>query len=360
MAVAKTSDYWTTRMDGGDPTDLPGMNNKDFTGSAGSASGLNWVVSGGAGYYTQTPDASGQAMTAYVAFSYTGDVPVNGTPLFSMDNGVHRVLIVSNGTTDSIKIDGTGDQDFTGLDLAMTEENAMPCIIRLTLKTDGSVNAYLYDIMEDDAGTTLSKSLTGATTLGSPEVKFGVSDGEVTFHTVYVSEKGAFNPDEIALADYTTATLIQTAFGIINLLRDSRRLMLKSVVGSDAINYGYDLSSNMASRFNPSIHVLLRRIDSPEGYALAGTSAEYLFTVELYFVVKGTDYRSSYRLGMDLAGEALDEIYGNTGLKGSTDSLIGHDLRLDSRLDPDDSVCIHTLSLRYMRRLDHTKRASLS
>ncbi len=182
----------------------------------------------------------------------------------------------------------------------------------------------------------------------------------MTFHTVYISENGAFDPDEMSLSDYTTATLVQTAFGIINLLRDSKRLMLKSVVGSDAINYGYDVSSNMATRFNPSIHVLMRRVDAPDGFALAGATAEYIFTVELYFVVKGTDYRSSYRLGMDLAGEALDEIYGHTGLKGSTDSLIGHDLRLDSRLDPDDTICIHTLSLRYMRRVDHTRRASLS
>lgn len=357
MAVARTTDIWTTRMDGGDPTSLPGMNNKNFSGSAGVASGLNWKITGGGGYYTLTSTAN--PLTGYVALSYTGAIPADNTVLFQMSNGSHRISILSTGDANSLKFVGATTQTFTGLDLTMADENAMPTIIRTTIAADGTAKAYLFDIIEDDSGTVLSKTLTADSNV-STDIKFGTDDGEVTFHTVYISENGAFDPDEMALSDYTTATLVQTAFGIINLLRDSRRLMLKSVVGSDAINYGYDLSSNMASRFNPSIHVLLRRIDSPEGYALAGASAEYLFTVELYFVVKGTDYRSSYRLGMDLAGEALDEIYGHTGLKGTTDSLIGHDLRLDSRLDPDDSVCIHTLSLRYMRRLDHTKRASLS
>ena len=31
--------------------------------------------------------------------------------------------------------------------------------------------------------------------------------------------------------------------------------------------------------------------------------------------------------------------------KAATDSFIGHDARLDSRLDPDDQICVHVLNL---------------
>ena len=92
-------------------------------------------------------------------------------------------------------------------------------------------------------------------------------------------------------------------------------------------------------------------------YGLAGQSAQFHFEVEIYIITKGTNYRDAYRQGMEIIGEVLDEVYAKTGLKGSTDSLIGHSARLDSRMDPDDQICVHVVTLTYMRRVDMQRRA---
>jgi len=361
MTVSKTTDYWTSRLDGNDPSAPVGMNNQQFTGSAGAADGLNWKInsSTGYGYYSITPTTN--EYTLWVSFSYTDstDLPADGTVLAELDNGTHQVQLQADGTAGGLKVVGATVETFTGLDLIMAGIDAIPTVIRLTLSSSGQVKAYLFDIMEDDNGAILNKSLTGASG-ASKTAQWGNSDGEVTWYAVYLTTMGAFNPDEMVTSNYSNVTLIQTAFGIIDVLKSARSYNLKNVVQPNAIRYGYDISSNMAVRQSPAIHVLIRRVDSPDMYSLAGTSAEYFFQVEVYIVTKGSDYRNSYRLGMDIIGECLDELYSKTGLKGSTDSLIGHDARLDARLDPDDQVCVHVLNLRYMRRVDLSKRASTS
>ena len=359
MTVSKTTDFWTSRLDGNDPSAPVGMNNEQFTGSAGAADGLNWKIntSTGYGYYTITPTTN--EYTLRVSFSYTnsGDLPADGTLLAELDNGTHQVQLQSDGTAGGLKIVGATVENITGLDLIMADIDAIPTTIRLTLSSSGEVKAYLYDIIEDDNGATLSKSLTGASG-ASKTAQWGNSDGEITWYAVYLTTMGAFNPDEMVTSNYSNVTLIQTAFGIIDTLKTARSYNLKNVVKPDGVLYGYDISSNMAVRATPAVHVLIRRVDSPDMYSLAGTSAEYFFQVECYVVTKGTDYRNAYRQGMDIIGEVLDELYSKTGLKGSSDSLIGHDARLDSRLDPDDQICVHVLNLRYMRRVDLSRRAS--
>jgi hypothetical protein len=362
MPVATTTEYWTSRLDGNDPASPVGMDNAVFAGSAGEADGLNWKINttNGLGYYTLTPTST--AYTLFIALSYTdsSDLPQAGTVLAELDNGTKKVSIQADGSAGKLNIVGATTETFEGLDLIMADTDAIPTTIRLTLATDGSVNAYLWDIMEDDAGITLSKSLAGATG-SSKGVKWGADDGEVTYYTTYLTTQGVFNPDELALADYTTHTLIQTAFGIINVLKESSRFNLKSVVQPSSILYGYDISSEMGTRAHlPSVNVLIRRIDSPDQYALAGAAAQFMFSVECYIVTKGTNYVNAYRQGMDIIGEVLDELYAKTGLKGSTDSLVGHEARLDSKLDPDDQICVHVLTLRYMRRIQLTYRAATS
>ena len=361
MTVSKTTDFWTSRLDGNDPASPVGMNNEQFTGSAGAADGLNWKInnSTGYGYYTITPTTT--EYTFWLSFSYTntGDLPADGTVLAEIDNGTHQVQLQSDGTKTGLKVVGATTATFSGLDLCMEDIDAVPTVVRLTINSTGAVKAYLFDIIEDDDGATLNKSLTGATG-ASKTAQWGNNDGEVTWYAVYLTTMGAFNPDEMVTSNYSNVTLIQTAFGIIETLKSARTYNLKNVVQPNAIRYGYDISSNMAVRQSPAIHVLIRRVDSPDMYSLAGTSAEYFFQVEVYVVTKGSDYRNSYRLGMDIIGECLDELYSKTGLKGTTDSLIGHDARLDARLDPDDQVCVHVLNLRYMRRVDLSKRASTS
>ena len=364
MAVSRTTDYWTSRMDGNDPTIPTGTQNLAFLGSAGEASGKNWKIGGDVatnGYYTLA-DPLTTDCTLWIAFSYTQStyIPADGTVIAEIDNGTFQLQLQSDGTTSGLKVVGTTTETFSGLDLGMTDIGAIPTVVRLTLnKTTGAAKAYLFDIEQNDVGDILSKSLTGGTGASS-NLDFGNNNGEVTFYAVYVTTMGAFTPDEMVTSNYTNVTLIQTAFGIIDVLKTASTYYLKNVVDPAAIMYGYDISSNMAVLYTPAVHVLIRRIDSPDMYSLAGSSAEYFFQVEVYIVTKGTDYRNCYREGMAILGECLDELYSKTGLKGSTDSLIGHDARLDARLDPDDQVCCHVLNLRYMRRVDLSRRASTS
>lgn len=359
MGVATTTEYWTTRVDGGDPTDPPGTQNEAFAGSAGVADGKNWKISASSslGYYTLTPTTT--AYTLWIAFSYTdsANLPEAGTVIAELDNGTHQVQIQATGTAGSIEIVGAQTKSFTGLDLIMAEVGATPISIRLTLDASGNAKAYLWDIIEDDSGTDYYLSVTGATG-ASKTATWGNDDGEVTYYTTYLTTQGVFGPDELALGDYTTTTLVQTAFGILDVLKDSSRYHLKSVVQDNSMVYGYDISSNMMTRqVLPTIQILIRRISSPDMYGLAGQTAQYEFEVEIYVVTKGTNYRDAYRQGMEIVGEVIDEVYTKTGLQGSTDSLLGHDARLDSRLDPDDQICVHVLNLRYMRRVDMHRRA---
>ena len=366
MSVSKTTDYWTSRLDGNDPAQPIGMNNEvwsvEAAGPAGEADGLNWGINSAndLGFWKVTPTTT--EYTMWLSFSFNTP-PTTGATIATLDNGTHEVLLKSNGDNTSLQLigaDGAATM-ITGLDLAMTDVDAIPTVIRLTLSSSGVAKAYVYDIMEDDDGNILNKTIDAYNTnTGTKRAIWGNGSGDVTWYAVYFTSMGAFNPDEMVTSNYSNVTLIQTAFGIIDVLKTARSYNLKNVVQPSGILYGYDISSNMAVRATPCVHVLIRRIDSPDMYSLAGSSAEYFFQVEAYVVTKGTDYRNAYRQGMDIIGEVLDELYSKTGLKGSSDSLIGHDARLDSRLDPDDQVCVHVLNLRYMRRVDLSRRASTS
>jgi hypothetical protein len=366
MTVSKTTDFWTSRMDGNNPTVPTGTHNQAFAGTAGAADGLNWKINAGntLGYYTLSGDPLSTDCTVWLALSYTDstNIPTDGTTLASINNGSFKVELKADGTAGGLKVVGATTVAFSGLDLIMADLDAIPTVMRLTLsKSTGEVKAYLFDIIENDVGDVLSKTLTGAAAgVATPGINFGNASGEVTWYSVYITTMGAFTPDEMVTSNYSNVTLIQTAFGIIDVLKTASSYNLKNVVQPDAIRYGYDISSNMAVKYTPAVHVLIRRIDSPDMYALAGSAAEYFFQVEVYIVTKGTDYVNCYRQGMAIVGECLDELYSKTGLKGSTDSLIGHDARLDARLDPDDQVCCHVLNLRYMRRVDLSRRASTS
>ena len=55
-------------------------------------------------------------------------------------------------------------------------------------------------------------------------------------------------------------------------------------------------------------------------------------------------------------GEVFDELYVNTGLRGTTDSLDSYNMNLDTKLDDDETVCVHELNLTYRRRIKMTRR----
>ena len=42
-------------------------------------------------------------------------------------------------------------------------------------------------------------------------------------------------------------------------------------------------------------------------------------------------------------GEVFDELYTQTGVQGTTDSIIQYDAQLDSKMDDDETVCVHVL-----------------
>lgn len=76
----------------------------------------------------------------------------------------------------------------------------------------------------------------------------------------------------------------------------------------------------------------------------------------MFITTRGTDYKNAYRLGLEIAGEAFDELYTNLGLLGTTDSLVAYKIEFDSKMDDDEIVCVHRMTMTYMRRLNMLHR----
>jgi len=55
-------------------------------------------------------------------------------------------------------------------------------------------------------------------------------------------------------------------------------------------------------------------------------------------------------------GEVFDELYTQTGVKATTDSIISYEAKLDSKMDDDETICVHSLTMTYMRRIDMRHR----
>ena len=108
----------------------------------------------------------------------------------------------------------------------------------------------------------------------------------------------------------------------------------------------------MINRFpTPSVHVMIQKTDSPEFLTLAGTRTDQRYEVIVFITTRGTNYENSYRLGASILGEVFDELYTQTGLQSGVDSLISYDAKFDTKIDDDETVCIHSLSLTYMKKI---------
>ena len=214
----------------------------------------------------------------------------------------------------------------------------------------------MREIVEDDNGTINYLSVTAASGSGK-SISWGNTDGQITWHNVYVTTKGAFSPDELSTSPFVSDSLLRIGFSIVNRLKDSRRFYLKNYVDDSSIIYGFDISSQMVSRIPPpSIHVILKQLDSPQFLALGGSRIEQNFTVILFITTRGTDYKNAYRTGIEIAGDVFDELYTTTGLLGTTDSLTNYILALDTKMDDDEVVCVHRMELTYMRQLSMLHR----
>jgi len=354
MSVAKLNHYWNARLGGNDPASPVGNNNTawSLTGSSsdGAVSGDAWRISGSGQTWKQTVGNDDNDLTIIAGIKYEV-TPSDGTVLLSLDNGTHRIEVQSNGTNTGIKLVGATTTTKTDLDLTMIGEEPVPLLLRLTLDSDGNAYLYFYDIVEDDGGAAYYIQATGSSS-SSQGAFFGNTNGTLDWYVVYYTSFGAYSPDEMDMSDWTTQTLYQTGFNVVNILKGSRRYYIRTHVG-DAIQYGYDLSSNaMISRVHPpSIHVLTQKVDSPDFLTLAGSRTDQRYNVIVYVTTRGTDYRNAYRLGASIMGEVFDELYTQTGLQGGVDSLISYDASLDSKIDDDEVICVHVLNLTYMKKI---------
>lgn len=362
MSIATTKQYWTSRMNGGDPSSLTeyGQDNESFTisGSAldGSIVGESWkIVSDNGGQeWSVTPTTSAYTIITSLKYDTT---PANGTVLLTLDNGTHKVHVEATGNDQTLRLVGTTSVVSASLDLKEADTfEPLPVMIRLTLASDGSAKMYLREIIEDDDGDDKTLSVTGATG-SSKSIKWGNLNGAIIWNNVYVTNMGAFNPDEMSTSPFVTDSLLRMGMSMVQRLKDSKRFYLKNYVDDSAIVYGYDISSQMVSRIPPpSIHLILRQMDSPQFTTLGGTRIEQNYTVVLFITTRGTDYKNAYRTGMEIAGDIFDELYTNTGLLGTTDSLTNYLIQFDTKMDDDEVVCVHRMEMTYMRRLNMLHR----
>jgi len=362
MSIATTTEYWTSRMNGGDPSSLTefGQDNTSFsltgTGSDGSAVGGAWqIANAGSGqYWSVTPTTNDYTIVA--CFKFTG-TPTDNTVLMELDNGTHKAQVKAAGDLQTLKLVGATTVTKTDLDLGQADSfDSVPIMIRLTLTSAGVATMYCREIIEDDTGATNYLQVTGASG-SSKTIKWGNDSGTVLWNNVYVSTFGAYSPDELSTSPFVTDSLMRMALSIVELLQNSKRFYLKNQVGDASILYGYDISSQMISRIpQPSVHVILRKLDSPDFTSLGGTRIEQNYTVIIFITTRGTDYKNAYRMGLEIAGDCFDELYTNTGLKGNTDSLTNYEINFDTKMDNDEVVCVHRLEITYMRRLNMLHR----
>ena len=363
MAIATKTQYWTSRLNGDNPAD-PSVaaiaDNEAWTevGSAGGGSATTddyWTITSNQEWKV-VPTSNEYTIVGVFYFSDSSNIPTNGTVLMSLDNGTHKAEVRSKGTNAKLDLVGATTVTTHDLDLDMGDDDAVPVFIRLTLASDGTANLYMREIIEDDDGATHYLSVTGAS--GSTrKIQWGNDDGTVKWGAVYASHHGACSPDELLTSDFAQDALGRMGLATVQQLKDCKRMYLKSVVDDSAIVYGYDISSEMLNRMTPpTIHVLLRSLSSPAFDALGGGRIIQEYDVVVYITTRGTNYKNAYRTCLNIAGEVFDELYTNTGVRSNTDSIISYTADLDTKLDDDEVVCVHTLTFRYMRRINMRRR----
>tara|TARA_R100000995_G_scaffold46027_1_gene21697 strand:- start:4073 stop:5158 length:1086 start_codon:yes stop_codon:yes gene_type:complete len=361
MAIATTSEYWNSRMNGTDPTDLPGIaqfqQDWTLTGNAAAASGDYWQITNNSVYsIAPSADYTEYTLVSSFIFSDAANIPNAGTVLMSLDNGTHKVEVKSKGNASTLDLVGATTTTTEDLDLAMAEDDPVAIVLRLTLDSSGTANLYMRELIDDDNGTQHYISVTGASGSGR-SVKWGNDDGTVKWASTYYSQFGAFSPNEMMLSDYATNTLSRMGLSIVDLLKNSKRLYLKTQVNDASIMYGFDLSADMLSRsIAPMVHVVMPSMSTPEFLTLGASKVKQTYDIEVYVTTRGTNYENAYRDGLNIAGEIFDELFTKTGVNATTDSIIAYNSEFDVKLDNDDTICTHRLRFTYMRLIDMRQR----
>ena len=349
MAIADTTEFWTSRMHGENPTSLTQPHhNDDFTVASGSgaAEGDFWRITNG--LYSAATFTTND-LTALVSFRYNA-IPADTTTLLTLRNASHKITIQSTGTGTSLRIVGATNVIISDLDLMLTEIDSTSTVIRVSLTSAGAATVYVYESMESEDGEDAFFTLTGATDSSGRLFQFGNTAGTVDWGTVYFTHHGAFSPDELSQSGLYQMVMNRLVMSIRDTLRNSKRMDLKEVLDSSIV-IGYDLSSDMMTRIRPpTVHIIPAAIGAPDFNTIGGSAVDNDLTVDIMVSTKGRDYRDAYRFGMRIIGDIFDELYTGTGLENTKDALRSYELILDARIDPDEQVCIHRLQLTYMRR----------
>jgi len=347
MTVAGHSVKWTHRLNGEDPASPIGSNQGVWAATvAGVLDDGYWKISG-TGY--NTLDAVTTAQTMILSFKYD-TIPVDGTLIASLDNGSGEILVKSTGLSSSLKLEATGAAAITISDLDLTK----PFVVRITL--NGTVGKfYPFDIDEDESGVVITSTLT-STGSSATASSFGCDNGVVLFGNVYYTDEGSYATNEMAASIWTSDLLIRTGYRVIELLKASKRMYLKSFVEAASIVYANDLSPTTTSRLAPptifvSVPSLSSNIES-----LGGGTVIHDYEVEVFVVTKSADFRYAHRLCAEISGEVVEEIYMSSGQNDNNDSVVSFRSSIDMKVDEDEVVCVNQHSFKFRRRANYRIR----
>jgi hypothetical protein len=348
MAVATRTQYWTSRINGEDPTDPEQVHHNtafSVVGSGASANGDYWRVTDAQYTVTHTETSA----TLLIALK-VDTLPASDEEIASLSIGDKKVSVLLTSNASKLKLVGTTTTTVTGLDLKMAEDDAFLTILRLS--NDGTTGKlWVHEAVEDEMGEALGYSVTCETALGSgTAIKWGNNNGTVDWASTYASTFGAFSPDELGHSAFYQSLLNSTGLSFRNMLRESKRLHLKALPDASIV-YGYDVSSSMIVRLAPpTIHVLVKGAEAPDFSAISGTSIDQEYELSVFVTTKGTDYADAYRFGLRILGDVFDEAYTNTGLNATQDSLMSYRVMLDTKVDNDEQVCVHRIEFTYRKR----------
>jgi hypothetical protein len=347
MAVADKTTFWQLRMEGTDPTVQNGNELTAWSASGtGSVSGDAWRITNQT--LSHSPTASQTAYTLWAMIKYT-TTPNTDEVLMKLDNGSKTVSVKANGDT-GVKLVGATTTTFTDLDL----KNEYT-ILRLSMDSSGNATLYKHEIIEDDDAVTAYISVAGASG-SSRTIQWGNTSGSVDWYNVYGTTDGAFSPDEMAPSPFVTDTLHRSGLKVVETLQNSIRPYL-TMIDNSAIKYGYDISTSMISRISaPSIHVLIKSVQANEITGLGGHRIDDISQVQVFVLTRGTNYKNAYRFCLNIVGDVFDEIMTNLGLDFNKDAIIGYNLELDTKMDDDETVCVHKLSFDLFRRVPLQRR----
>lgn len=345
MAIADKTSFWQLRMEGTDPTVQNGNELIAFSASGtGSVSGDAWRITN----QTLSHSPTSNEYTIWAMIKYT-TTPNADEVLMKLDNSTHTVSVKANGDT-GVKLVGATTATFTDLDL----KNEYT-ILRLSLDSSGNARLYKHEIIEDDDAVSAYLSITGASG-SSRTIQWGNTTGSIDWYNVYATTDGAFSPDEMSPSPFVTDTLHRGGLKIVETLQNSTRPFL-TMVDNSSIKYGYDISTSMISRIAaPSIHVLIKSVQSNEISALGGHRIDDISTCEVFVLARGTNYENAYRFCLNIVGDVFDEIMTNLGLDFNKDAILAYSLDLDTKMDDDETVCVHRLSFDLFRRVALQRR----